>query len=70
MSIPKESDKLMVGDTVVRKQVNAFRYHRSVKGVIVEITSDGRNRIRWDDKNKTGQQHSTIQTKFLQKINN
>jgi len=60
--------ELKVGDRVTRKNVNAFRYMQGIKGIIVEITYDGRNKIKWDVKNKTGQQHSTIQTKFITKL--
>lgn len=60
-----EAYRFKVGDRVKRAQVNAFKYHREMTGTIVEITYDGRNKIKWDEKNTTGQQHSTVLSKFL-----
>lgn len=57
------------GDRVTRAKINAFRYGKG-NGTIVEIKKDGRNKIKWDDVNTTGQQHSTIQSKFLVKLSN
>lgn len=59
------TDKFTPGERVTRKQVNAFQYHRYQEGTIIEKTPEGRNKIKWDDKTDTGQQHSTIQDKFL-----
>ena len=61
-----EGNKFEVGDRVTRAKINAFRYGKG-NGVIVEITHDGRNKIKWDEVNTTGQQHSTIQSRFLVK---
>jgi len=55
-----------IGDRVTRRPVNNFSRCGAV-GTIVEITSDYRNKIKWDEKQSNGQQHSTIQSKFLMK---
>lgn len=41
---------------------------QGINGTVVEKTYDGRNKIKWDIKTNTGQEHSTIQTKFLKKV--
>jgi hypothetical protein len=62
-------DKIVfsIGDRVTRKPVNNFD-RSGMKGTIVAITPDYRNKIKWDEKQRTGQQHSTIQSKFLIKV--
>lgn len=57
-----------INDRVTRKPVNNFN-RSGMKGTIVQIMNDGRNYIKWDIKQPTGQQHSTIQSKFLIKTN-
>lgn len=57
-----------VGDKVTRKNINAFRYMQGIVGEIVEKTPDGRNKIKWEVIASNGQQHSTIQDKFLNKV--
>jgi hypothetical protein len=57
-----------IGDRVKRRPVNAFRYSSDNIGTVVGKTTDGRNKIKWDIKAKTGQQHSTIQSRFLIKM--
>lgn len=52
------------GDRVTRKNVNAFRYMQGACGTIVKVMGD-RCKIKWDEINTTGQQHSTINKKFL-----
>lgn len=59
---------LKVGDKVTRKNINAFRYMQGIIGEIVEKTTDGRNKIKWEVVASNGQQHSTIQDKFLIKV--
>jgi hypothetical protein len=61
-------DSFSQGDRVTRKKVNAFRYSEG-NGTVVSINPDGRVFIKWDKVASTGQQHSTIQPKFLHKIN-
>ena len=56
-----------IGDRVTRKPVNNFD-RSGMQGTIVAITFYYRNKIKWDVKQKTGQQHSTIQSKYLIKI--
>ena len=57
--------KMKVGDRVTRSKLNAFRYHREMNGTVISITHDNRCYIKWDEKNTTGQQHSTVNPKFL-----
>ena len=66
---PMTSQEFKVGDKVTRKNVNAFRYMQGINGVIVEKTIDGRNKIKWPVIQSNGQQHSTIQDKYLIKTN-
>ncbi len=56
--------EIKVGSIVTRKLVwyNDFR-----NGEVVEIIDD-RCKIKWDEKRQTGQQHSTINKKFLNLI--
>lgn len=63
------NDNWIAGDRVTRKNVNAFRYMQGINGTIVYITYDDRCYIRWDTKASTGQQHSTIQKKYLTHLN-
>lgn len=60
--------EIKVGDRVTRKNVNAFRYMQGINGTVVSITYDKRCFIKWDIKANTGQQHSTINPKFLSLI--
>gem|GEM_PF-5467989 len=62
-----EAENFRIGDRVIRKPVNNFD-RSGMKGTIVAITYDYRNKIKWDEKQKTGQQHSTIQSIFLTKV--
>lgn len=56
-----------------RKSIRSFKVNDRVSrkdgskkhGVIVELTYDGRCKIKWDEVQRTGQQHSTINPKFL-----
>lgn len=57
-----------VGDKVTRANINAFRYMQSINGEIVEKTKDGRNKIKWEVVAGNGQQHSTIQDRYLIKL--
>lgn len=57
-------ENFRIGDRVTRKPVNNFD-RSGMKGTIVAITYDYRNKIKWDEKQRTGQQHSTIQSKYL-----
>lgn len=59
----KSEEVFKIGDRVTRKPVNNFD-RSGMKGIIVEINGN-RNKIKWDEKQDTGQQHSTIQSKFL-----
>ena len=67
--VHNESHEINIGDRVRRGNINAFRYNQEVSGIVVLKTSDGRNYIKWYEKASNGQQHSTIQSKFLIKIN-
>ena len=66
-----EKMQFKVGDRVTRRKVNAFRYNLGYIGTVVEIKKDGRCFIKWDEKSGKygipgiGQQHSTINPKFL-----
>lgn len=66
-SAVKSREEITVGDFVRRKKVNAFRYHQEMVGIVLKIT-DGRAYIRWEIKQRTGQQHSTIQLRFLELV--
>ncbi len=56
-----------VGDRVKRKPVNNFDRNGG-EGTIIKTLPGNRNYIKWDIKQATGQQHSTIQSKFLDRI--
>lgn len=58
---------MKIGDRVTRKKINAFRYSVG-NGTVVSIEEDKRIKVRWDKKASNGQQHSTIQEKFLIKL--
>lgn len=69
--------ELKKGDRVTRKSVNNFKSMAGEPGTIVTVfhsnhSTDKNSRayIRWDRINKTGQQHSTVQFRFLTLINN
>lgn len=68
--IPEVITEFKVGDKVTRKNINAFKYMQGINGEIVEKTSDGRNKIKWEVKASNGQCHSSIKDDFLIKINN
>jgi hypothetical protein len=61
---------IKVGDRVTRKPVNNFKHQSHEKGTVVLVLQSNRCKIKWDKINATGQRHSTIQTKFLNKITN
>lgn len=61
-------EQFLVKDRVTRKAVNNFSQDGSI-GTVVEILPGDRCKIKWDVKSSTGQQHSTIQFKFLSKVN-
>ena len=70
MSNNGQIEGFKIGDTVTRKPVNNFD-RSGMKGVVVETKEYNGYytcKIKWEVKQETGQQHSTIQTKFL--INN
>jgi len=61
-------DIFCVGDRVSRKPINNFKSQSDEVGTIVNIfTLASRAKIKWDKKSNNGQQHSTIQLKFLDK---
>lgn len=62
------SKTITVGDRVKRSDKQAFRYSKG-EGTVIEITQDDRCKIKWDEKASTGQQHSTIQKRFLITLN-
>lgn len=55
-----------IGDKVQRKMIGAFRYDRRV-GEVVLVFED-RLKIKWETPASTGQQHSTVQMKYIEKI--
>ena len=57
------------GCRVSRKPVQNFKHQSHEEGTVVELKYNKTAAyIKWDRKNKTGQQHSTIQLKFLRII--
>jgi hypothetical protein len=59
--------ELAIGDRVKRKRVNAFRYSEYNEGEIIEVLGT-RYKIKWDKPASTGQKHSTIDKRFLDRI--
>lgn len=55
---------IVSGSRVIRSKLNAFRYHRHVEGTVIKVIGE-RCYIKWDEINTTGQQHSTVNKKFL-----
>ena len=57
-----------VNDRVTRKPIQAFKYMQGITGTIINIDKWGKCKIKWDIKASTGQQHSTIDQRFLIKL--
>lgn len=52
-----------IGYRVTRKPVNNFSRDGMIGTIVEEL--ENRSKIKWDKKASTGQQHSTIQNRFL-----
>lgn len=66
--MPLTKEQILVGDRVQRKPINNFDRSGMI-GTVVELVPPNRVKIKWDVKQSNGQQHSTIQTRFLIKEN-
>lgn len=58
---------IQVGDRVTRKSKALILLQPTLKGTVIEKKGE-RSYIRWDEKASNGQTHSTIQDKYLMKL--
>lgn len=65
--MPLTKEQLQIGSRVQRRPVNNFDRSGMV-GTVVEFVQENRVKIKWDVKQSNGQQHSTIQIKFITKV--